>query len=536
MNCASLVKSLRFVIVFVVCISVAGVFNARGQESQAQDREPGVLFVKKIVFIGNKVIDTETLQKVVEQYIDNELTLEEMSEMADLITITYQERGYILARAYLPEQDIEDGVLKIAIAEGRIGKIRVTGKTHYHDRVVKRFFKEQESIGVVNEDLLQKGLLLSKEMKDIQSEVLLKAGEEKGTVDVVLETQDSSVLTFTAHMALDYNNYGSEFVSKNRYGVNLDITDHLWGSTLNLRGIVGRNVEDTALFFGEWMVPINSYGTKIGVSYLDGDYLVGQEFADLGFEGRTSILGFKATHPLSKQKNSEASLTAGYDRKFTRNYGLDEVNSTDVLDVTYGIFNYESLDRFLGKNIFSFAAYFGGIESDEEYIPSRILADDSFSRFKVNVARIQRIYGYTNAMIRGTGQWSPDRLLPIEMLVIGGYGTVRGHEPSTFIGDSGYYTSAEILFAPPFIADKNFLGQRVAQLAQFNVFFDHGGTFINDAQENEYANEYLSGYGLGARLFYKDIFTFKYDFGIPIGKTAKDDDYYHYFYVSFDAF
>ena len=105
MRLKSIVKVVLITIsiaVFIIGISVVNV------EAQLQAEEPGEsdelrVLIKEIVFEGNTVIDTATLEKVTEPYRDRELTLGEMSELVDLVTITYQERGYILARAYLPK-------------------------------------------------------------------------------------------------------------------------------------------------------------------------------------------------------------------------------------------------------------------------------------------------------------------------------------------------------------------------------------------------------------------------------------------------
>lgn len=535
MKVSSIGHGSRCVVAVILVAFFLHIANG-GVRAQQQGSGSGGVFIKEIIFIGNTVIDTKTLQDVIKDYKNRELTLEDMSELADLVTITYQEQGYILARAYLPEQEIQSGTLKIAIAEGRIGKLKVAGKTHYNDRVVKRYFKKQLEHGVVNESDLEKGLLMTKDIPDLDTEVVLKGGEEPGTVDVILNTTDSSKATFTAHLGLDYNNYGSELVSLDRYGMTLNFIDHNWGSTLDIRGVIGRNSEDSALGIVDLLVPINSYGTKLGASYLDGDYAVGQDLADLGLDGRTTIFGLKAVHPILKKKNKDFNITLGYDHKYTKNYIVEEVRSTDVLDVYYGIFDYESLDRFLGKNILSFGIYYGEVDLDEKYIPSRLKADTSFSRYKLSLARIQRIFGYTNLMVRGTGQYSEDRLFPVEQTIIGGYGTVRGQPTSLFLGDSGYYASSELMFAPPFMGDKTLFGQRVAQMAQFALFFDTGGVYISDPQPGEYNSEYLGGYGVGLRLFYKNYFTFKYDLGFPVNQQTGADNYIHYFYVAFNVF
>ncbi len=211
------------------------------------DEELSGVFIKEIIIEGNTVIDTETLNKVIESFKDRELTLEEMSELTDLLTITYQEKGYILARAYLPEQELQDGILKITIAEGKIGKIKVSGYTHYKADVIKRYFEQQQEHGIIKESLLEKGLLLSTDLPNVKTTVVLKEGEKPGEVDVILDTKDTSTVTFGVDMSIDYNNFGSDTVGEDRFGLALGITDHYWGSRFDIRAVSGSTLNDSLL-------------------------------------------------------------------------------------------------------------------------------------------------------------------------------------------------------------------------------------------------------------------------------------------------
>lgn len=118
----------------------------------------------------------------------------------------------------------------------------------------------------------------------------------------------------------------------------------------------------------------------------------------------------------------------------------------------------------------------------------------------------------------------------MEQMGIGGYGNVRGYSSSYFLGDSGYNFSAELMFAPPFMAEKNLFGQRLAQLLQLALFWDHGHVFTTDFDSglDSYDRGFLTGYGFGIRLFYKDRFSLKYDMGIPKDRFEDEPKHYHY--------
>jgi len=528
------------VLVFLTAFGLfyyADVVDCSDQKEGETEGGDDTIFIKEIVITGNTVIASEILNKVVAPYKNQELTMGEMSKVTDLITVTYQEKGFILARAYLPEQEVNEGVLMITVAEGKIGKIRITGNRYYKDYVLKRYFGEQQELGVIKESLLEKGLLLSNDIAEVKTEIMLKGGERPGTVDVVLNAKEAPATAFGVKLGVDYNNFGSERVSKNRYGSTLKLIDYNWGSVLTVRAITGNNFDDSSLEQAEISIPINKYGTKLSFSYLKGSYAIGMDLADLGLLGRTRIYGGKLTHPLIRTRDTNLSLTVGIENKYIENEILGALTGIDEMNTYYGVFNFDSVDKYLGKSIISIGGYSGKVEVNPEYSTSRLSSDENFAKFSLNAVRIQKVYGNTNLMLRGTGYWTKDRLLPIEETIIGGYGTVRGHNPSLYLGDKGYILSAELMMAPPYIENMTLFGQKISQLAQIAFFYDHGGVFIVDPiPPDEQNSEYLGGYGWGIRLYYKDKFSFKYDMGFPVAKKENGDDYYHYFQASWNFF
>ena len=217
---------------------------------------------------------------------------------------------------------------------------------------------------------------------------------------------------------------------------------------------------------------------------------------------------------------------------------MRQPRSLDKEDAYSVTLDYDSLDRFLGKNIASLSYQWGKVKRDEKLATSRSNTEDKFfDKWVLNLARIQKIYGYTNIMLRGGAQITDKRLLTIEQTGIGGYGSVRGYDPSLYLGDSGYNITAELMFAPPFLAEKAVFGQRLAQLVQFAVFVDHGQVWtVNADANNETSDRFLTGYGGGFRLFYKDWFSFKYDLGIPKNHIDGKKEHFHYLQSSFTLF
>ena len=515
--------------------AAAAAAAAAGDVEAKEDSGEGIL-VKSIIFEGNNVISSEDLTAAVQDYVGKALTMEEMGELTDQITMVYQENGFILARAYLPEQEIASGVLKIAIAEGRLGKVKVTGKTGYSDRVIKRYFGSQEKLGVIKESALEKGLVLSNEIPKVKTEIVLQQGEKAGEVDMAVNVKDSTFLSFGLDGGIDYNNYGSVYTSENRYGATANIYDHYWGSELKIRGVVGDSVEDSALVTADWRLPLNRYGTRMDAHYITANYLIGEGLEFMGLGGDTEIYGLRIAHPMVTKKNKRFELWGGYQYKHVETEISGELRLDKVHTWHLG-FSFDNLDRYLGKNIVFFDYRRGWLEPQEEYDWSDESASSSFSIFKLDLARIQKIYGYTSLLLRGSGQYSSHNLVSSEQMVIGGYGSVRGFEPAIAIGDGGYQLTAELMLPPPFVADKKMFDQRVTQLFQLAAFYDFAQVYVNDPPPGYLHTQHLAGAGLGVRIFYKDRFVFKYDCGFPLNKQdQQEEDVIHYFMTSFNFF
>ncbi|MDB4444533.1 hypothetical protein N9174_04265 [bacterium] len=524
--------SVAMLIVFFFVVLLAVTSNAQIKDIE---NEMNSVLVKEISFTGNTLIETDTLQKLTEEFKNRELTFDEMNGLAELITLEYQERGYMVAKAFIPEQEIKDGVLKVTITEGNVGKIMVVGNKYYKDRVLTRNFQPLVKHGVIKESTLERAYLLTNDLPSAETNVVLEPGGDPGTVDVILKTKDKTAVS----LGLDYNNYGSEVVGENRFGAKFDVTDPWLGSTLSLRVITSREWGDTALGTADWTIPVNNYGTKFGVGALTSNYaVVGVGLADLGFEGDSTFYHGNLTHPFLKKRDKNLSGTLGYEHKKTNNFQFEDIlASTDETDEGYLGLNFDNLDRFLGKNFLSFRYYYGSADVDSQPPPSRPAADDRFNRLFFELSRVQKIKGYTNILLSAFGQYSPDRLLPFDGFVIGGYGTVRGQPPFVFIGDSGYAATAELMFAPPFLSEKVFLGQRVGEMVQIALFFDAAGTWINDASLGQSDRESLQGYGAGLRLYYKDWFRFRFDVGFPVDRLPETEvpnakGVYYYFMAS----
>ncbi len=199
------------------------------------------VFVKQIEVVGNTVLSSKEIKAVVSPYEGKRLTFSQMQNIASLITKEYHNKGYTLSKAYIPRQKMAGHILKIAVLEARAGKITITGKHHYYsDKFIRKYFKPLLNDKAFNQHDLERAVLLLNDYPKLKVKVNLKRGEAPNTTDLIVAANSSIPVS----VILDYNNFGSKYTSKNRYGVTFNIGSLVVpGSMLSMRAIMGNKYD-----------------------------------------------------------------------------------------------------------------------------------------------------------------------------------------------------------------------------------------------------------------------------------------------------
>ena len=103
--------------------------NLPDAPSSAVKTDGPTLQVSSFLLSGNTAIADHELLALLVNLQGREVSLGELQVGANRITRLYRERGYPLARAYLPAQEIDAGIVKIAVLEGQYGEVRVLNNT-----------------------------------------------------------------------------------------------------------------------------------------------------------------------------------------------------------------------------------------------------------------------------------------------------------------------------------------------------------------------------------------------------------------------
>jgi hemolysin activation/secretion protein len=86
-----------------------------------------LLNLERIDLEGATAYSADELQRIWRDDIGKTVSLARIYEIAGAITDRYRSDGYFLSRAFIPQQEIKDGVVRIGVAEGYIQKVQWEG-------------------------------------------------------------------------------------------------------------------------------------------------------------------------------------------------------------------------------------------------------------------------------------------------------------------------------------------------------------------------------------------------------------------------
>lgn len=87
------------------------------------DDSSACLQVDSIELNGADILSLRQRTQLLEPFVEQCLTASDLNRLLSDITNAYLKRGYVTTRAYLPPQDLQNGVLHIQVIEGRLESI-----------------------------------------------------------------------------------------------------------------------------------------------------------------------------------------------------------------------------------------------------------------------------------------------------------------------------------------------------------------------------------------------------------------------------
>lgn len=389
---------------------------------------------------GASVFTEAQLQQLLQDGIGRELDLAGLEALADRISRHYRRHGYTVARAYLPAQDVRDGVVQVAVVEGRLGAVTVRGDAP--DTLPLAALVEGE---VVNDAALERALLLAADVPGIAVRSTLQPGASVGTSELVVDVAPGKQVTGS----VEADNFGSRSTGRERLGATVFVNNPAnLGDLVTLRAIGTGD----GLAFGRaaWQLPVNRDGTQVGAALSAMRYELQEEFAPLQAHGTAGIASLFATHPFVRSRGANLYGQVAVDAKRLRDrvdaVGLE--TDRDVRALTLGVTGDRS-DGLLGGGAWLFSLGYTAGELDIATPLARAIDDvtartaGSYGKFSFNLVRQQAVGTGSIVHLAYSGQWSGQNLDSSEKLALGGMGAVRAYPQGEWPSDRASLFTAE---------------------------------------------------------------------------------------------
>jgi hemolysin activation/secretion protein len=471
--------------------------------------------VEDIRVLGNTVFSEEEIAEVTRPFVGQEAAFADLLAIRTAITNLYVREGYTTSGAFLPPQDVTNGVITVQVVEGELERIEITGLDRLEPGYVRsrleRAGRTPVNIRQLEEtlQLLQLNPLFTR----IQAE--LKAGTAPGQSVLTLDLAEADPFDAT----YVFSNEDSPSVGSLRNAVILTHRN-LAGFGDRFQAEVGFT-EGTTEYRVDYTVPVTPRNTTVNFNFSKGDQLVIEDpFAPLDLNSETDSYSLGINHPLIYTPTEELSLGLAFDLRRSQTFfdGMPFSFSIGPEDgeskVSVLRFSQDWIRRSPNRVIAARSRFSFGVDVFDATV-NNTGTDGRFFSWLGQAQWVQALNpDGVVAVTRLTSQLTPDSLLPLEQFSIGGVNTVRGYRQNQRVADNGIVGSVEVRF-PLF---NNPEGGGVLQVIPF---FDVGTVWEN---QGEVTNpQTLIGTGLGLRWQYK-LLSINLDWGIALNEVDSESD------------
>lgn len=482
------------------------------------------VYVNSIEVSPSEILSRDEINGVIGKYVGKNVFMSDIQEAIDGINKLYAEKGYVTARAYLPEQTVSNGNIKIELIESKIGKVTVTNNRYTTSNYILNRMPEKSGQLFDIVDLEKDVLDFNRYHDGVNLTANLKAGEEPGTTDIQLTAQE----TFPLHIIGMMDNAGRYSTGSLRGGPAV-VVDSLFHQRDQMSTGVYFSRGATSPFF-DYSIPINKKDGRIGFSFsstfarvVNGDAAI----RALGLRSNSYVYSLYYDQPIVRKAGFEFKTYAAMNYKRSRTwskydselkpYGLSFDKLTQITSLDAG-FNLRKDTKY-------------GIWYLNQMASMAFPIFDSESSYFKYSGGLLRLHDFSHGFIgqlRGNYQIIPNnKHIPyLDLFQTGGLATVRGYSEGVMMGKNGYYVSGELMFPllPRTITTKggktmNFIGNYVKGA----VFADTAGVFPYHG-EDALESYFLASVGMGLRVQLPGDLSARLYWGWPLVNNKYETD------------
>lgn len=455
-----------------------------------------VVRVNRYRFSGNTVISDDELRAISAPYTGRLISNGELQALRYKLTTHYVSKGYINSGAVLPDQKIENGIIRFDVIEGRLTDLEITGTKSLEQTFIRNELN-------IDPEAVLNIFTLRKQLQQLHRIVLIEKvnaelipGMRPGQAVLKLAVSEADPV----EVRLRYKNHSPP--SSGSRGPELVVRHHNLTGQGDALMASYNHTEGADEVYVEASLPVNTRGTRLSLFY---DYtesrLVEEPFHLIDITGNATSLGVSMTHPLVKSGTHELLLGVTGENRSSRTYLFDEPyafaenSENGEVDINVGRFSVHwnyfqraqvlSVRSVISKGVDIFDASEFDTEPDADFLTWL---------FQFQWARRLDVVNGDQLILKGVSQLSNDPLPAMEKISVGGRTSVRGYRENQMVRDNGIIVSAEYripLFRLPLFSTD--LDDGMVRLAPFA---DWGRAWNTDSSDGA---DIISSVGAGLR-------------------------------------
>ena len=402
------------------------------------------------------------------EYVGQEQPLSVICRIRDRAAAILRDAGYIAA-VEVPEQRIENGIVRFRVLMARLVGLRVRGDAGRNERLIARYLEPLTNQEVFNSRVAERYLLLAGDLPGTNVRLALRpAGTVPGEV-----VGEVTIVRLPGVLDLNLQNYGSESVGRG-------------GALLRgqLYGLTGLGDRTTLAFyttadFEEQQTLQLAHDFRVGGQGLQIGGQITYSWAEpqlfdpaLNISSRTLYATVEASYPFVRTLRSSLSGTVGVDVVDQEVDFADLPFSEDRLRILFARLGFEAVAprrareaidprgprwRFAGEveirqGIPGLGASdgcnadFSDCTAPGMVPPSRLEGRPDATVLRAEARGELRFLPDVSFYLGGVAQYASDPLFAFEEFSAGNYTVGRGYDPATLTGDRGAGIQAELRF------------------------------------------------------------------------------------------
>jgi hemolysin activation/secretion protein len=482
----------------LMILTIAGTVDAAEQPAGATPAAAPVarFDIHEYRVLGNSVLSNRDIESVLYPLLGDHKTIDDVQVARTTLEKAYHDRGFATVFVDIPEQDVNQQIVRLKVTEGRLNSVRIAGARYYSEGQILAALPAAVPGEVPNLTALQKQLsAINVQSSDRAVVPVLKAGPVPGTLDLALNVNDH----LPVHGSVELNNQNTPETRVLRLISSLSY-NNLFQSFDSLSAqyqVAPQEVSQVNVLALNYALGTPLAGFHPSVYFINSNSNV-PTVGTIGVLGAGQIFGTRFAYPFGDPLVPAHTITLGIDYKhFRETIGLEGapavITPISYVNLSLGYTGFFASDWWQGS--LGTTANFGprGVPNNpQSFADKRYRGRPNYSYLKIDASWTAHLPKDFQLLLRASGQFAPEPLITNEDYTISGADGVRGYLEAEVLADTGY--KGTVQFQSPSLP----WGKQ--QLGDLFMFFDAGRTDFVDPLPGEPQTTELRSWGAGLHV------------------------------------